>query len=316
MSHAVPVPSQAAQRMTTRIGFGRGLGAALVLALSALWGACDETVDPFLSDARYFTIYGYLDTDRDTQYVRIEPLRRTVDLPPPGPLDGVTVTMTEVETGREVVWQDSLIAFSDGTFGHVFKTVFRPQYGRRYRIVVRGAQGETSAETRVPARRAVQVGAVGTQFGFAGYELPVSFGRVGRRPLSVDVWYRMQFNEGDPFVDYPIAYGVGRQGALQADAWRVTVELSRDADTLRKRFSIPSTAALPKLYGVGVRISERDSAWVPPGDLFDPITLIEPGTLTNVTNGFGFFGSVARQKAEYVLPDAVTRAVGFTVPQR
>jgi hypothetical protein len=293
-----------------------GLAAALVL-LALFGAACEDAVNPFLDDDRHFTIYGYLDTDRDTQYVRVEPLRRTVDMPEPGPLQGVTVTMTEVLTGREILWRDSLLQFTNGTFGHVFKAVFRPRHGHRYRLVVRRDDGaETSAETRVPPRRTVGLGTAATTFGFSGYEMPATFDGVSRRPLSVEVWYRMELNQGEPFRDYPIPYGFDRHGVRTGGSWRVRVELSRDADTLRKRFGIPSTRALPPLYGVGVRISERDSSWAPPGDVFDPITLIEPGTFTNVVGGFGFFGAIGRQKVEWVLPDAVTKAICFTVPQR
>ncbi len=245
------------------------LAVAALFGLAVLAGGCEEAVNPFLDDGRYFTLYGYLDTDRDTQFVRVEPLRRTVDLPAPGPLTGVSVTMTEVETGKVVQWRDSLVAFSVGldqtVYGHVFRTVFRPQFGRRYRISVKDAQGnETFATTHVPARRTTAIGTISTQAGFAGYELPVQFQRVERRPLTVDVWYRMQYQPGDPFIDYPITYTGGREGALKASAWQVTVELSRDADTLRKRLSIPRSSPLPTLYGVGVRIAERDSAFVPP----------------------------------------------------
>ena len=31
--------------------------------------------------------------------------------------------------------------------------------------------------------------------------------------------------------------------------------------------------------------------WRPPNGVFDPELLVEPGTLSNVTNGFGFIGS-------------------------
>ena len=31
--------------------------------------------------------------------------------------------------------------------------------------------------------------------------------------------------------------------------------------------------------------------WVSPVGLFDPDVLVEPGTLSNISNGFGFFGA-------------------------
>ncbi len=34
-----------------------------------------------------------------------------------------------------------------------------------------------------------------------------------------------------------------------------------------------------------------DSAWAPPGGVFDPDVLVVPGALSNVENGYGFIGA-------------------------
>ncbi len=114
----------------------------LLLALGLL-SACEESVDPFLETDRYFTLFGYLDTDLDTQYVRVIPLRRLVETPPPGPLDA-TVVSTDLVTGERVVWRDSVVTFANGRTGNVFYGVFNPHLGHRYKLEVADAQGRTT----------------------------------------------------------------------------------------------------------------------------------------------------------------------------
>ena len=61
--------------------FAVGLTAAL-LTLSA----CEEAVDPILDSDRQFTVWGTLDMNRDTQFVRVIPIRETLaPLDPKGP---------------------------------------------------------------------------------------------------------------------------------------------------------------------------------------------------------------------------------------
>ena len=46
------------------------------------------------------------------------------------------------------------------------------------------------------------------------------------------------------------------------------------------------------LTHTGLQIRMLDSGWDPPGGIFDPEILAQPGALSNVENGYGYFGSV------------------------
>ena len=65
------------------------------------------------------------------------------------------------------------------------------------------------------------------------------------------------------------------------------------------------------LAGLGLRITLLDEAFVPPGGVFDPDVLSQPGTLSNVENGFGFVGSIGRFSVEWLLADTSAKALRY-----
>ncbi len=286
---------------------------AALLGAAFVAGGCEDTVNPFLDEPRHFTVYGFLSTDADTQVLRVEAVRRTVDLPQPGPLDAV-VTTTDLTTGAVTTWRDSLVAFRDGTRGHVFFAAMRPAFDRQYRLTITRSDGATTtATTRLPARVAPQIArepAV-SEAGNGSAEHAVTFSGVTETPRQVAVTYRFAPARADfPFRDVRLVYEDVDDGERAGDGWRVRVRYSRDLDTLGRIFG----GNLPPLLAVGVRLAQGDAAWVPPGGTFDFDTLIEPTALTNVENGFGFFGSVSMQRAEWGLSRALTAALGFPLP--
>ena len=289
--------------------------APLALGAAALAG-CEEAVDPFVNTDRYYTVYGYLDTDRDTQYVRVIPLRKTIDADE-GPVRAV-VTTTDETTGATVAWRDSLVAFFDGTTGHVFRAVFRPEHGHVYRLRVRRDDGvETTAATAVPLRREPVVAApTFDPFLPRSIEQDVTWPRLDTEPLRTQVWFRL----ADPrrpgfFRDLVLdgLYDDAASGTNTAGGRRFRLRLARDADSLRKRYGITDA---PALYAVGMKVTVPDAQWRAPGGVFDPDILIEPSVFTNVEGGFGFFGSVSQMGGEWALSRSVTEAIGFSWPNR
>jgi hypothetical protein len=53
--------------------------------------------------------------------------------------------------------------------------------------------------------------------------------------------------------------------------------------------------------------------WRPPGGVFDPEVLIEPGTFSNVDRGFGFVGGAYRTGATWTPEAAALARAGFQV---
>lgn len=291
----------------------------LLVVFALVLAGCDEDVYPFLETDRYFSVYGYLDTDAEVQYLRVVQHRRTVDPPPPGPLDA-TVTTEDIATGAVTVWRDSLVTFRDGTQGNVFYARFPVLAGHAYRLTVTDGAGNSSAATTVvPAEHdarvnTVMTGGVGSRFVLQ----EVRWDDVTFPPVRVQTWYRFaDFAQKDAlFFDVPVTYPESELGAAVRNeegspAWQVTIDYHRDADRIRE---ILGTTVLPALYNVGMKISVTSADWRPPGGAFDPEVLIQPGTFSNVENGFGFFGSVAHFDAEWTLAPNVIRMIGYGMP--
>ena len=287
----------------------------LVPALLAvlLLAACEETIDPLLETDRQFTLWGTLDMNADTQYVRVVPIRPTLDAPA-GPLDAA-VTSTDLNTGETVAWRDSVITFSGGTVAHVFYAPLRVQPQHTYRIEVTAPDRPlvTSATTTIPPRpepvvAPEDVRSVTTPQGARiTAEQQVRWNAVPRRPFRVEQWYRFLALDDFSFRDVVLPFEPPFN-TVSGDAWVV------DLNLLAQRAALDSLIDLNNkvLAGLAMRITVLDDAFVPPGGLFDPEVLVQPGTLTNVENGFGFVGSVGRFSVEWVIADSSARILDYT----
>ena len=104
----------------------------------------------------------------------------------------------------------------------------------------------------------------------------------------------MRYRVGSRFapepVDVLLDYGIA--GGFEEDAWRVTIRLTRDVDQIRNRLSLTALDTLA-LYETAIQIRLLSDDW--------PINANDP--YTNVTNGFGFFGSTARFERAWRLTD-------------
>jgi hypothetical protein len=289
---------------------------ALALALLAV-SACTDTVDPFLDVDRDYTLFGFLDTDTDRQLIRVIPLRRRLDPPPPAPLDA-TVTLTDLTTGAQITLRDSLATLTDSTTGrqedaNLLVADFRPQMGHTYELVVDGPDGKRAvARTTVPADIRPSLGAerFGTSFANTITQ-EVLWPGVVRAPVRVEVWYRLHpAAHGEPFRDVAVDYGRQR-GRAEGGGWVVDATYTRDREAVLDQLTAPG---LPRLYAVGMKLSYVSEDWVPPGGIFDMDALIQPGVFSNVEGGFGFFGSVAQLDAQWVLSPRAVEGLGYGSP--
>lgn len=282
------------------------LAVAVMMGLAA---GCDNTVDPFIESDRYFTIFGYLDTASDTQYVRVIPFRKDLGGTADDTLD-VEVTSTVAESGVVHEWRDSVITYSDGSVGHVFYAPFRPLPGRQYTFRVERPDGGASwAETIVPPAEKVDV----TQPPVSAtppISQTVTWRDIEAEPFRVEVWYRFsEYPPNQPFSDFVVTYDdIGRP--LDDGSWEVTVTLSDDLEEIQ-----PSVSDGSPLLGVGMRLTMSDDAWRPPDGAFNREVLVQPGTFSNVEHGFGYFGSVNQYTVEWVLHPLILQRLGVGAPR-
>ncbi|MEM6336819.1 MAG: DUF4249 family protein [Bacteroidota bacterium] len=289
------------------------------MAALALTG-CEEGVDPFVDTDRFYTIYGFLDPAADTQFIRVEEIRQLIDPGEPGPIDA-TVSVTENETGTVYAMQDSLVFFDDGTVGHIFFAPFTPLHGYSYTLDVQRSDGiQATATTTLPEFIRAEINNPATRTLSSGGQIitqTVEWDGVDFTPFRVQVWYRFAGSQPtDAFRDFSIAYTGDQLGNFNEDTWVVRIGLTEDQTFLKEEvIGIPAAQDFPfELYGVGMQVTVPDDQWRPPGGVFDEEILSQPGTLSNVTGGFGFFGSVAQYRAEWTLSEETARQLGYPYP--
>ncbi len=295
---------------------GRSFALVAALAVAVLSAGCDSTeVDPFIESEQYFSIYGSIDMQLKVQYLRVVAID-TVFGSRDDTLDAV-VTTTDLITGEVDQWRDSLFAFDDGKTGHVFISRFRIKAGHTYKLDVRRSDGAvTSAETTVPAEPQAELGeSVLTTPPESA--LPKGFQRIfwrglTREPHRVDVYYRYRSIPANPFIDVRVPYETGSSSDDTSEGWEITVTYSIDREILNDAIGGRGL----RLAGVAMQVIVLADDWVPPGGVFDPEILSQPGVFSNVENGFGFFGSAGRYSIEWIpgTTNATTESQAGTGP--
>ena len=290
-------------------------------ALSILAG-CDSNFEPFTESGLHYTVLGYLDTDADTQFIRVVPFRPVVDRLYTEAIDAV-LRSTDLDAGTSLVWQDSVVHFPDSSYGHVFWSRFRAAPGHKYRIEVERSDGSlTWAETVVPEQPADPDSVHGAPNETADFA-PLFWPGVDH-VIGADVLYDMSpYSCGTLIYPPPLwgrfvfrlPYEGDDRGKLYGDGWRLDLHLWEDQDTLITRLrSIGLPAGTPLcclLYRLEVRLATPSAEFNPPGGVWDRELLIKPGTFSNVHGGLGFVGSVVRTKVNWILSPNTQQSLGY-----
>jgi len=284
----------------------------LVLVLSG----CDDTVDPIADSNRQMTLFATLDMDSDVQYMRVVPIRGTIaneDIDP----SRFAVRSTTLTNGEIINWTDTLVTYPTGQVGLLFYANTRVQPGHSFVIEAteEGSSLVTSAQTTVPSLPTITVDPenVVETVGISGTNIQgnqtVTFDGLNAKPFLAEVWYRFLASPYAPFVDIPVP--LPTRLTYEAGTWTAILNLVTDRKNVGDTLNVNSYA----LLGIGIRLTNLDDAFVPPGGVFDPEILVQPGTLSNVVNGFGFVGSVARFDKEWALSEESVRMLGYRTPE-
>ena len=305
-------------RRYTRHRGQRLLSRAALAGLLLATASCGDTfIDPFDNDGRYYTIYGFIDQTKNFEpgaehAVRVIALSRfperiTSPTDDQATIDAV-VTSTDLTTGQRITWEHSLEKLDDDTFAHIFRTRFFVRPGRTYRLEVRRSDGVTAAaETKVPSTGGIEATIAAPRVDPASGAITqeIHLTRVPS-PWNIDVVYRV----GGDFAASPYRLPYGRVGEPSGEGgWRFTVNITEDLDRLSRLLNIPvSDIRVPTM---GLKIRLLDGQWTPPKGVFDPEVLAQPRTLSNVENGYGFWGSVGLYLHDWNTSDALRDLVGF-----
>lgn len=266
---------------------------------------------------RAYTLWGVLNPLADTQFVRVFPIEGTLNPGEPEPLDARLLSI-DLDTGAERTWRDSVSVDDRGIVGHVFYAPFRAEYGHTYRLQITGEDGRSSlVEVEVPRSTNLTLGEPDTSQGvlLPGYVLNDPPHLV-RSELVVRIGYVIGFSSGGcpyyEFARYALPYD-DRVRRTQ-DGWWFVVNL-REVYSFVETLTQEDPAYLRR-YGITLAYIRFDTivaneAWSPPGGSFDPDVLVEPGTMNNVENGFGFIGAGYRLSRTWTLLARVVEQSGF-----
>lgn len=303
--------------------------ALLLIILAAVIGACEDPfVDPFVNDDRWFTVWGWIDPDAPFQEVRVIPVTRTSPV-----ITGTDDRNAEINarvfslnrrTGVETEWQHRLRQLDDGTFGHVFRSDEFVRPGDSLRLEVRRSDGPvTWAETVVPAPAPLDLADVGLVYEDTDGHLKqdILLRRV-ERPWTIRVLYRV---EGDLLGKWYAPVEYRQSGRPDGNGnWIFTVDLTADQAKIRADIRAAVEAgAVPRpeigeipaagLNRMNVGVIELAEGWDLPAGAFDEEIYAFPDVLTNVVNGYGYWGSGARSANQWVVPEEVSRRLGWPV---
>ncbi len=285
----------------------------LPILLLITFTACDDSVSPIIKSSRQYTLFGTLDMARDSQFVRVIPIRENVN--EVGDELNVSVQSIELSTQETVAWRDSIHTFDDGRVGHIFFAPFRIRPSQTYRIEITPIGDEqvtTSAETTVPNQPVAEVQDIAFEFILTTQlraRQKILWHGLRSSPYEIEQWYRFLSLADYTFKDYQLSYDpVNGSLENEPDIWEMDKDLIQDRDTLSTKLDLN---AFYLLAGVALRITVLDDNFVPPGGEFDREVLAQPGTLSNVENGFGLLGSVGRFSVEWTMPDSIARELGY-----
>ncbi|MEM1041334.1 MAG: hypothetical protein AAGI91_01780 [Bacteroidota bacterium] len=261
----------------------------LLLATVAL-AACDETIAPTVGTERPFTLLGHLDPTADTQAVRVIAVAETIDALGPETIDAA-VTSTHLASGETRAWRDSLVQYDNGTQGHVFFAPFRADHEAAYRLDVTRSDGATTAAAvTVPPLTALDSLPRAIVDASPAYVVGV---QAAPRLSGIEARYT--------FIGDVPRFQVVRHTSLAErvpGGWRVAIPFVSDV----RRLIATSASGQVGLLAFEVSVFVSDETWNvdDAGGVFDPEVLVEPGTFSNVENGFGFFGAGYRLSRSFV----------------
>lgn len=274
-------------------------GIAAVVAVTAFTAGCENSVEPFAETTRHFAIYGFLDADADTQFVRIEATRPNLDDDAINASNIAGVTTRNLASGEVISWRDSTLDLEGGRQSLLYWAVFRPTLGDPYRIeVVREDGATSSATTTVPDLTSFDPREPHRTFA-ATLEQSLVFANVARRPEAVTVNYDVTLEaDEDPLR---ITLGYTFFGVPSPGGWKIDVRLTRDRERINSRLAL-QPAQILFLHEISMTVRLLSTDW----------PLVESrDRVNNVVDGFGFFGAAATHVVTWRVDSLIVRQLGF-----
>lgn len=265
----------------------------VIVFLLLLLSACDDEVNPFIGTELPYTVWGTINPVADTQAVRIFLIDDILQLVSPDPLDA-TVSIIDVKNNARHILQDSVIQLFSGDYRHIYWAHIDIDYLETYRLEVERSDGllTKSAEIRVPGPISMHVIPANVN-AITDLIQPI---RIEGNPPStprIDVIYNsFTINrDGTRLAENPVTLSYASKTRVIRDTLRLEIDVRDDFAVVREDFNTKQLAGLICVDDIEVRIHVGNAEWKSPTGVFDPNFLVEPGTFSNIDNGFGFFGA-------------------------
>ena len=310
---------QSEVRSPTSEGFGlarfalRTAHVALILLLFITAG-CDTEVNPVIGTDQPFTLFGLFSPELDTQRVLVFPIEPELRLLSNEALDA-RFTSTDLDSQDVRVWTDSIIPQPNGEVNHLFWSPFTAAFDHTYLVEVVDSDGRKSeVSVRVPPETEIVMQDAEL---ISGVIVPVLIPGDIPNIFKVEIRYGFDYRLTTPGqkIDNLTISQEGRFQRTEA-GWLIRINVSRDYITIRD--FIQGQLPVDRGYGFDLQgmlltLVVANAEWDPPGGEFDPDVLIQPGTLSNVENGFGFVGAGYRLRQNLSPADSVLNAAGFRI---
>ena len=265
---------------------------------SVLLAACDTSVQPFVENDRYYSVYSLLDAGADSQFVRVEALRDSVQFGSPPTLDA-TVTIENQETGQTTQLTDSLVTLppAPGIPVHLFRAELSLTPGGTYQVRVERSDGSASIATvtlpddpptlaldsqpLMPCIEAINEGV--TAFIVTGADVEQLAGAYAVYPVFGD---RVRRSAYESII-------------LDRDTFRIRIDHVDDLVSIGGLENVMTTGGCPRRQSfdtdtIYVAAATAGPDWPEP-ELIDSLsieTIARPDFVSNVENGVGFVGGI------------------------
>ena len=251
------------------------LAALAVVASGAALAGCEVPLAPVDRGGRVFSMSGYLDTEADTHWVRVEPLGVTID-PVPGPIDARVVLEGP---GGETPFVQEVVAFQTGP-AHLFWVVADLDPGETYTVVATDAEGAAArARVQMPPPHEPPVLVDGPT------ACPVTLTYGGPEPVvDAFVTYRTYPVDGPPSLPAQTArFSRRRQILRSGGSVQATVYFGSDAVEL----GLDPSSVIDAVRSAEIALAVGTPAWPAEADLE---TALIPTDNPDIENGVGFVG--------------------------
>lgn len=262
-----------------------------------LFMSCESVFEPFANTYSEISVFGYLEANADTQWVRVIPGRHRLERPADYVGHGISLLL---RGNIEIEFRDTILTARDGNKALLFYTVDSIGPSTQWELMVIGANyNPVHARIDIPALIPPQeVIFDAPYFTSDGYSQSFFFtNRIDYFFIEACYWISIQQNDL-PFKACS-RLSDGRHISVRPNGILVSLYHTNDrAALLRSNGLSPEMPYY--LHAAGIRVVVASDDWLTSDGMWDPETAVIPGIYSNTSNGLGFIGGVSISEVKWI----------------